>query len=229
MAAGLKRFLPNLIGVVAYGWLVFCLFRTWQNPLSFDDGRWVKLGINLLYLEMILVISGAIYSGITDPSSNLMVNGELLTDERKRSFQRGAAPWVLTGIFVLAGMGFGVVLGMMSLPILQILAGTMFSRLIGFFWDSEQVQAAQRIRFMAGAGLYLVVVILVGNLPCPIGGMTPEVLEKVGLPKGMISHPERKLWAAMIYFGLLGLLEVLLSLFSNRLVKQVETVTGADS
>ena len=52
------RFVQGVVVSLPCFALASVLLRTWIDPLSVDDGRWVRFGVGILALEFVLVHAG---------------------------------------------------------------------------------------------------------------------------------------------------------------------------
>ena len=174
--------------------MAFTLYRTWQTPMAVEQGRWVSLGIGIMGLEFILVHSGIILPALAAAKSVI---------GRKPIFLVSA----MYALFA-AGMAFGL----KNTMLFWTFSGIMVPRWIGTVIDSDKANEQQVRRSRTSVMLYLGVIFLSVLIRFPRGGLTPEILDSVYPDRGTgvwEQHPQQGLVAGIIYFGAMGIAEMI--------------------
>ncbi len=176
-------------------YLSWLLFNVWRDPMAWDDGSWVRLGVGLLLLEFILLHSGAFM---------VMVLGQ------KQSFGRQMKlAGALVLFYSLMVWAFAVTL---ETPVLiWIFAGVILGRSLTLLLNPNDSRQAIMARSAIGVVLYLLVVFGTVFLPIPELGITGSVLSDVYPDRGSgvwEREPERAIAGAALYFFLIGLAEI---------------------
>jgi hypothetical protein len=191
------RVIPGVLGALSCWWLAITLARVWWTPMAVDHGRWVKLGVGIMVLEFILVHSGAMLPAMAASSKTL-----------------GRKPVLLvSALYVL--FGAAIALAFKSIMLICTFSGIMIPRWLGILFDSDQARAQQIKRSGMSVMLYLGVAFLSVFVPFPAGGLTPEILNQVYPNRGRgiwEQSPQQALAAGIIYFGVLGLMELIAAL-----------------
>jgi len=191
------RVIPGVLGALSCWWLAVTLARVWRTPLAVEHGRWVKLGVGIMVLEFILVHSGTMLPAMAASSKTL-----------------GRKPVLLVSA-LYACFGVAIALAFKSIMLICTFSGIMIPRWLGILFDSDQARAQQIKRSGMSVMLYVGVVFLTVFVPFPAGGLTGEVLNRVYPDRGRgiwEQSPQQALVAGIIYFGALGLMEVITAL-----------------
>lgn len=59
-----------IVATVPCFYLSWVLVNVWREPMAWSDGNWVRLGVDLLLLEFILLHSGAFMVGVLGQHQN---------------------------------------------------------------------------------------------------------------------------------------------------------------
>lgn len=172
------------------------LARVWKDPMSVESGRWVKLGVGILVLEVVLVHSGVACVALFGAREGGI--GRMLMSLGGLSLM----------YLVFAG---AIALAFKSRVLLEsallVMAGRGVAVLIGVTQDQARFIAAQSL---LAAGLYFAVVIL-SLFPFPRLGMKEEVVRPLMKDAGeghWVDKPHCAIGAATLYFFLLGALDL---------------------
>lgn len=212
----ISRMFQGLVGLVSCGLLAVLFYRTWQTPMEVEGGTWVRFGFAILGIEFVLNLAGVFLSGLANPDTEVILNGVVLRGARQQQVRRRALV-VLFILFTVLGVALAVAIRSRSLLISFL--GLMFSRAIGLWLHSGEANREQAQRYGLNLGLLFIIGLLTAFVPFSSGGLTPEVLAEVYPNRGTglwADHPERVLVMGMIYFAMLGLLELLLPLLPKR-------------
>lgn len=176
-------------------YLSWVLANVWHDPMAWNDGSWVRLGVGLLLLEFILLHSGAFMVGVLGQQQN-----------SKQQFKVAAT---LLTFYTLVVWGFAMSLDTPAL--LWIFAGIIMGRSLNLLLNPEDSKQALMARSGIGVLLYLLVVFGTVFLPIPELGITGSVLNEVYPDRGgglWERQPERAIAGAALYFFLIGLAEI---------------------
>lgn len=176
-------------------YLSWVLANVWHDPMAWNDGNWVRLGVGLLLLEFILLHSGAFMVGVLGQQQN-----------SKQQFKVAAT---LLTFYTLVVWGFAMSLDTPAL--LWIFAGIILGRSLNLLLSPEDSKQALIARSGIGVLLYLLVVFGTVFLPIPELGITGLVLNEVYPDRGgglWERQPERAIAGAALYFFLIGLAEI---------------------
>ena len=176
-------------------YLSWVLANVWRDPMAWNDGNWVRLGVGLLLLEFILLHSGAFMVGVLGQQQN--------------SKQQLKAAAILLTFYSLVVWGFAMSLDTPAL--LWIFAGIIIGRSLNLLLNPADSKQALMARSGIGVLLYLLVVFGTVFLPIPELGITGSVLNEVYPDRGgglWERQPERAIAGAALYFFLIGLAEI---------------------
>jgi hypothetical protein len=198
LPTGLDKALAWVAAIAAAApcfYLSWILLNVWREPLTWDDGHWVRLGVGLLVLEFVLLHSGAFMIGMLQQEMPM---------RRKLQLALG-----LLAFYSLMVWGFASSLD--SPALLWIFAGIIAGRSAGLLFDPAESKKGIMARSAIGVVLYMLVAAGTIFLPIPEWGLTPSVLNEVypGRGSGLWeAEPERALAGAAVYFLLIGLAEI---------------------
>jgi hypothetical protein len=176
-------------------YLSWVLVNVWREPMAWDDGDWVRLGVGLLLLEFILLHSGAFMVGVLGQQHDI------------RKQLKGAI--VLLAFYSLMVWAFAMSLD--TPVLLWIFAGIIFGRSLNLLLNPKDSKQAIMARSGISVILYLLVVFGTVFLPIPELGITGSVLSEVYPDRGgglWEREPERAIAGAALYFFLIGLAEI---------------------
>lgn len=188
--------LPSRLWAAVSCWSMASMFLVaWWWPRAIDHGRWVKLGVGMLFVEFLVIQSGA-----------LLISLSALKDSaaRRRALLRLGC---LYGVF-----GIAVVLAFRSWEVLASFLVVMSGRFWSA-WNAREDEGTElfKRRVAASTVLFMVLVFLSAVVPVPHGGVTPQLLQEVWPTQGTglwQRHPETALATGAVYFLLLGLVEL---------------------
>ena len=176
-------------------YLSWVLANVWREPMAWNNGNWVRLGVGLLLLEFILLHSGAFMVGVLGQQAN--------------SKQQLKVAATLLTFYSLVVWGFAMSLDTPAL--LWIFAGIILGRSLNLLLNPKDSKQAIMARSGIGVLLYLLVVFGTVFLPIPELGITDTVLSEVYPDRGgglWEREPERAIAGAALYFFLIGLAEI---------------------
>lgn len=176
-------------------YLSWALFSVWREPMAWNEGSWVRLGVGLLLLEFILLHSGAFMIGVLGQRQNL---GQRL------KLAGGLLAFYSTMVWAFA-------LSLDTPALLWIFAGIIIGRSLNLLLNPQASRRAIMARSALGVVLYLLVVLATVFLPIPELGITASVLNEAYPERGgglWEREPERALAGAALYFLVIGFAEI---------------------
>ncbi|MEK6793873.1 MAG: hypothetical protein AABZ39_03800 [Spirochaetota bacterium] len=186
------------------------LILVWKDPLRYEQGRWVRLGVGILVMEFIVVHSGVMMAGFLQDKKDMA------------SVVPAVGLMVLFyGIFAVA---FSIAFKSRGLLISfgSIIVGRVIAFTIGQSASIPIVMAQSIISIVLYLGAVAVSIIGLPRL-----GITEPVARDLMKGSGgglWIEQPHRAIGAAAFYFIALGLAEMLfLSWFDVRMLAKVFT------
>ena len=192
-------------------WALVVLFvLTWQTPMAIDKGRWVKLGVGIMVLEFILVHSGGFFAAFS-----------------QRKYQKADIPVrLIHRIGLMFGLGcfytiFAVCFSLVfdNWTLFWIFCWVTASRFLTIFFYPEDGPRMMLYRSGVSAMLYISSAFLSIFIRLPRAGLTEEILNNVYPGRGSgewESEPQQALLAGMLYFGFLGLWELVSPFLIHR-------------
>lgn len=160
-----------------------------------DDGEWLRLGLGLMILELVLLHSGAFMASVMAKQQSL-----------SKRLQ------VLTGLFVFyALMVLGFALSLDSQSLLWIFGGVCLGYLATALTNAEAGGASMMARSANGVLLYILIVFGTVFLPVPEWGVSAPVLTEVYPDRSgglWEREPERAIAGAALYFLLMDIAEI---------------------
>ena len=197
----LEQYLQPLVAIsfaVPCFVMAVLLARVWRDPMSVNEGAWVKRGQGVFMIELILLISG-FYIGV----------------KMAETEDTGSRIFGLIGIMVVYGFfAAAIARGFKSRELfhsfLWLMGGRLVAILLGASEKDAQLIAAHSI---VGLGLYVVLTLTTTMKPLPKFGITEEIAERFrisGASGAWADEPNRAIGAATIYFFLLGLIDLAL-------------------
>lgn len=176
-------------------YLSWILLNVWRDPMSWDGGEWVRLGLGLMILEFVLLHSGAFMASVMAKQESL-----------------GKRLQILAGLIVFyALMVLGFAFSLDSQSLLWIFGGVCLGRLATALTNAEEGAATMMARSANGVLLYILIVFGTVFLPVPEWGITSAVLAEVYPDRGgglWEREPERAIAGATLYFLLMGIAEI---------------------
>lgn len=172
----------------------FKLLRVWRDPLSLDNGSWVRHGVGLFVMEFILLHAGVMLGGAAAASGGGFDWGVLL----------------LLGFYALFAGAFALAFRSTALfhSFLGVIGGRAIGSLLGISTESQALFLAHSL---IGMGLYFFLVMTSVFLPWPRRGITEAIAAEQRVPgsSGLwVDQPHRAIGPAAVYYLLLGLAEV---------------------
>jgi len=202
----INRMIPWIATIVAAlpcFYLSWILVNVWREPMAWDDGNWVRLGVGLLLLEFILLHSGAFMMGVLGQQK-----------DRRQQFKGAIALLTFYSLMVWA---FAKSLDTPAL--IWIFAGIILGRSLNLLLNPKDSKQAIMARSAIGVLFYLLVVFGTVFLPIPELGISSSVLNEVYPDRGgglWEREPERAIAGAALYFFLIGLAEITMLRPSNN-------------
>lgn len=192
-AAGWGEHLRCLFAAACCWMAALSFWFAWREPLAYEEGAWVKLGVALLVAEFIAIHSASLV-------------GELAA--AGAGFRRFL--WPLMGGYALFALALPLAFDSLTLGL--VMAALMVSRLHDVFRPaSGRERAYGRRRSLLSGMLFVLLAFATVFLPIDPGGITPELLEQVWPDRGdglWEAEPQRALVMGLVYFALLGLVEL---------------------
>mgnify|MGYP003675147114 CR=1 FL=1 len=194
----IDRALPWIAAIAAAlpcFYLSWILVNVWRDPMEWDEGNWVRLGVGLLLLEFVLLHSGAFIVGMLGQKQQIKTPLRMAIG--------------LLAFYSLIVWGFSKSLDVPAL--IWIFAGITLGRSLNLLRNPTESKHAIMARSGIGVLLYLLVVAGTVFLPIPELGITNSVLNEVypGRGSGLWeTQPERAIAGAALYFLLIGLAEI---------------------
>ncbi|MFC1845112.1 hypothetical protein ACFLZ5_10035 [Thermodesulfobacteriota bacterium] len=218
------KFSQNLFSGVmgaAPCWVLVVLFvMTWQTPMAVDEGRWVKLGVGIMLLEFILVHSGGFFAAFSQKKDKA---GRPIRLSHRVGFMLG-----LLCFYTIFAVCFSLEFN--SWTLFWIFCWVTVSRFLAMFFDAEDGAHIMMQRSGVSALLYISSAFLSIFIRLPRAGLTEEVLNKIYPGRGggeWERDPQQALLAGMVYFGFLGLWELLAPFLAHR--KNLQNQTQEDT
>jgi hypothetical protein len=173
------------------------MMMTWLDPMSIDDGAWVKFGVGIMVLEFVLVHSGALMASVSAKSL-------------------GNTRWEKAKVFATAFGFYGMFAGAMALAfqswtLFITYSFVMVSRWLNLLTHPATAKKEAGMRSGISIIYYLLAVFLSIFIAWPRLGITSSIISDVYPERGSghwESHPEAALAAGIIYFTLLGITEL---------------------
>lgn len=167
---------------------------TWIDPMSIDNGRWVRFGVGIMVLEFVLVHSGAMMASIER------------TESTWQNIKIGASAFGFYSLF--AG---GMALAFQSWTLFFIYSMVMLSRWVTLLTRPESAKKEAQRRSGIAVMFYLLAVFLSVLVPWPELGVTYSVINEVYPDRGggeWERNPETALAAGVVYFTAIGFSEL---------------------
>jgi hypothetical protein len=224
------RWIGALSSAVPCFYLSWVLFNVWRDPMAWDDGNWVRLGVGLLLLEFVLLHSGAFISSI--------IAGKQQVKQRLK---------LLAGLMLFYTiLVWGFAKSVDSTQLLWVFGGVSLGRLVTALTNAGEGSRAMMERSGFGVVIYLLVTCGTVFIDVPEWGISNSVLADVYPDRGSglwERDPERAIAGAAVYFFLFGLAELLVLgrhrhtdngqqpltiTFSNNHPQQAETSSNHD-
>ncbi len=179
-------------------YLAWTLVQVWRDPLSIDQGSWVRFGVGLMVLEFVLLHSGAFIAAMVATRQHLKGKLKLLG--------------ILLLFYSLMVWGFAVSFESAALVwiFVAVTAGRVAAAITAGA-DGKLAAGAMAARSAIGLLLYLFTVFASVFLPIPEWGITPSIVADVYPDRGngvWEVEPQRAIAAAAVYFLLLGMAEL---------------------
>jgi hypothetical protein len=175
----------------------FQMLAVWRNPMAYENGRWVQLGVGVFVLEFILLHAGVMIGGASmDASGGVAMVGIL-----------GLIAFYT--VFAVA-IAYGFKSRMLFMSFLSLVVGRFVGLMIGMTAADKQLFLAHSLVAMA---LYFVLVFASVLLPWPRLGITAEVAAQTRAPHAAgqwEEKPHTAIGPATVYFLLLGIIELTL-------------------
>ncbi len=191
-----RAVIEGIVAAVPCFLLAGTLLLTWIDPMSIDNGRWVRFGVGIMVLEFVLVHSGAMMASIKR------------TDSAVQNLKIGASAFAFYSLF--AG---GMALAFQSWPLFFIYSTVMLSRWVSILTRPESAKLEAQRRSGIAICFYLLAVFMSVLVPWPELGVTLSVVREVYPDRGggeWERNPETALAAGVVYFTLVGITELVL-------------------
>lgn len=184
------------LGGVPLMLLTLTLLLVWTDPVSIDDGGWVRIAASLVWIEFLLLHSGV-----------FMAVGPVLF----------AKFWYRLAWFT----GFGIVYAVSLIGIawwsggryvFWLLLGVLISRIIMLVILPDKRGVILMLQRSVLGMLLLILTAFILFLPAPQLGLTEEIRWATFGPAidMMTEHPQRMIAWGVVYFFLMGLVEFII-------------------
>jgi len=204
-----EKIMPNLVKNLFAGimgaapcWVMTVLFIiTWLKPMTFEEGRWVKLGVGIMVLEFILVHSGVFFAVFSQRWEK--------SERPIGRMQRYGIILLLLCFYTLFAVAFSFAFNTWTL--FWIFLWVTASRLLTPIFNPEEGSRLMLYRSFISVVLYIFSAFLSVLVIIPRAGLTGQVLDRVYPDRGSgiwEQDPQQALLAGMVYFGILGLWEL---------------------
>ncbi|MFC1497939.1 hypothetical protein ACFLS1_05635 [Verrucomicrobiota bacterium] len=207
------KFIKNLFfGVMGTApcWMIAVLFlRTWQTPMAIDEGRWVKLSVGIMVLEFILVHSGGFFAACSQRKDK---TGKPINKSHRIKLMSG-----LVCVYTMFAVSFSLAFD--SWTLFWIFCWVTTSRFLTMLFNAKDGPRMMIYRSGVSVLLYVSSAFISVFVKLPRGGITKEVLNQVYPGRGSgewEKNPQQALLAGMLYFGFLGLWELVAPFLANR-------------
>jgi len=203
LVTSINQTLTRLAGVAAAlsCWsMAYVLARAWFTPMAIENGRWVSLGVGIMVMEFILVHAAGMLPGLL------------------KSEKSPVKPLIYVSLLYVV-FGVSIALAFKSRLLFGVFLAIMIPRWFGLFTGLGEAREPQLKRAGISAALYLLVAFLSVFVPFPQGGLNSAVLAEVYPNRGSglwEKRPQQALAAGVIYFGVLGVAELILALRQSR-------------
>ncbi|MBI4977495.1 MAG: hypothetical protein HZC28_08440 [Spirochaetes bacterium] len=171
------------------------LALVWKDPLRYEKGRWVRLGVGIMVMEFIVVHSGMMMAGY-------------LQKINKPDY--GIAPLIIM-LLVYALFVVTISLGFKSRSLMISFASIIAGRFTAFALSPSGANAFVFMQSAVSMSLYMLAVIL-SLTGLPRLGITEALAKDLmkGSGSGLwVEKPHRAIGAAAFYFFALGLADIL--------------------
>ena len=173
--------------------LCYVLLRVWIDPLSIDQGDWLKFAATVVMLEIVFVHSGA-----------FMASGPIVCS---KFWQRLA--WFLGfGLVYLAGI-IGFTIAVKGNYVLWAVLGVALSRVVVLVFLPDKRGTIMMFKRSIVGTFILIMSVVICFIPLPQMGITEEIrYAAFGVADGFVSeHPERMIAWGLLYFFVMAITE----------------------
>ena len=174
--------------------LALLMLRVWMDPMSVDDGGWVRLAATMVLVEFLLLHSGA-----------FMAAGPVVCERRwlRLAWFLGFGLVYFAGLFAFARWTGGQF-------VIWLLFGVLVSRLFSLVVLDDKKATIMMLQRSAMGIMILVLTALIIFLPLPKLGITEEVrYAAFGKIDDLLSeYPERTMAWGVLYYLIMGCVEV---------------------
>ncbi len=187
------RIVFSALGGVPLILLSLMLWRIWTDPLSIDDGGWVRIAANMVLIEFLLLHSGA-----------FMAAGPVLFEKF-----RYRLAWFAGFFSIYTAAIIGIASWSKGHYVFWMLLGVLISRLMVLVVLPDRKGTIMMLQRSAVGMVTLIVTAAIMLLPLPQLGLTEEIRSaNFGPATDMLSeYPQRTIAWGMAYFCLMGLVE----------------------
>jgi len=182
-----------LIGGLPLLFLSLTLFKVWLDPMSIDQGGWLRMAATLVVIEFLLLHSGG-----------FMAAGGVICNSL---WQRLA--WFVLFALVYGGSIWAFAAWSDAAYVAWILSGVLISRLLTLVILRDKKGTIMMFQRSAVGTMILVLTALVCFIPLPELGVTEALREATfGAPEDLMSSdPQRFIAWGVLYFLLMALTE----------------------
>ncbi len=194
----LEQQLAALFSIIPSLMLIWVLMQTWLDPLTTQNGAWLRGAIALMLLEFVSLHSGAFLGALAAGVSSSLVRWVMYL-----------ALAVVYTIFV-----YGVALSLNDFTILKLYGLLLVGRFITIVTAGPEDRHRLARRAFLGVGAFMAAIVLTTILPVPELGITHKVLNTLMPVRGTSvweSRPQTVIAAAIIYFSIMVVVEIKLT------------------
>jgi hypothetical protein len=189
----LARIALSVIGGLPLLLLCYVLLRVWIDPLSIDQGDWLKFAATVVILEIVFVHSGA-----------FMATGPIVCSKlwQRLAWFLGFGLVYLAAIIVFANLVKGNY-------VLWAVLGVALSRVLALVFLPDKRGTIMMLQRSVIGTFILIFSVVICFIPLPQLGITEEIrYAAFGVADGFISeHPERMIAWGLLYFFVMSFSE----------------------
>ncbi len=197
------RYQPNkrlvaLFSILPTLMLIWMLVSTWLDPLTTQNGAWLRGVIALMLLEFVSLHSGAFLGALAAGVQSILIRWVMYL-----------ALAVVYAIFV-----YGVALSLNDFTILKLYGLLLVGRFFIIVTAGPEDRARLTQRAFLGVGAFVSSIAITTIFPVPELGITPKVLNTLMPERGTSvweSQPQTVVAAAILYFSIMVVMEIKLT------------------
>ena len=194
----LEQQLVALFSIIPGLMLIWVLLQTWLDPLTTQNGAWLRGALALMLLEFVSLHSGAFLGALAAGVRSILVRWAMYL-----------ALAVVYALFV-----YGVALSLNDFTILKLYGLLLVGRFFTIVTAGPQDRYRLSQRAFIGIGAFVAAIVLTTILPVPEFGITHQVVNTLMPDRGTSvweSRPQAVIAAAILYFSIMVVMEVKLT------------------